>query len=179
MRSILFSLLLLSFLLHPVYVAESKQSNVQPDSNQLYQVVRAIDADTLELSGGERVRLIGIDTPESRYNSKLYRDAKRTGEPPDGILAMGKLAHRFTKDLVEGKKVRLEFDVQQRDRYGRLLAYVFLEDSTFVNAEIVKQGYAQIMTVPPNVKYKDLFLRLQKEAREDGRGLWASNDGYY
>jgi len=88
-------------------------------------------------------------------------------------LALGKRAHLFTKNLVEGKKVRLEFDVQKRDRYDRLLAYVYLEDGTFVNAEIVRQGYAQVMTIPPNVKYQELFLRLQKEARENGRGLWS------
>ncbi len=65
--------------------------------------------------------------------------------------------------------VHLEFDVQQRDRYGRLLAYVYLKDGTFANAWLVEQGYAQVMTVPPNVKYQDLFLKLQREAR---RGLW-------
>ena len=64
----------------------------------------------------------------------------------------------------------LEFDVKQRDRDGRLLAYVYLEDGTFVNAWLVEQGYAQVMTVPPNVKHHELFLKLQKEATEAGRG---------
>ena len=73
---------------------------------------------------------------------------------------------------MEGKEVRLEYDVQRRDRYRRLLAYVYLEDGTFVNAELLRQGYAQLLTIPPDVKYVDLFVRLQKEAREAGRGLW-------
>ena len=74
--------------------------------------------------------------------------------------------------MLEGKEVRLEMDVQERDKYGRLLAYVYLEDSTFVNAELLKQGYAQVATYPPNVKYVELFVKLQKEARENKRGLW-------
>jgi micrococcal nuclease len=74
---------------------------------------------------------------------------------------------------VSGKTVRLEFDVRRRDQYGRLLAYVYLEDGTFVNATLVEQGYGQVMTVPPNVRHQDLFLKLQREARETGR------DDYY
>jgi micrococcal nuclease len=68
--------------------------------------------------------------------------------------------------------VRLEFDVQERDRYGRLLAYVYLEDGTFVNAEILRQGYGVLLTVPPNVKFAEEFLEIQRQAREAGRGLW-------
>ncbi len=71
----------------------------------------------------------------------------------------------------------LEFDVQQLDRYKRLLAYVYLEDGTFVNAWLVQHGYAAVMTVPPNVKYQELFLRLQREAREGSRGLWGKRNG--
>ncbi len=141
--------------------------------NDPLTVTRAVDGDTLQLSSGEKVRLIGIDTPESSNNSKLRRDAKRTGQDASEILRMGKEAAAFTRNLVQGKKVRLELDVGQRDKYGRLLAYVYLEDGTFVNAEIMKAGYAQVMTYPPNVKYQELFLGLKKEAREKGRGLWS------
>ena len=74
--------------------------------------------------------------------------------------------------LLRDNKVRLEYDISRKDRYGRTLAYVYLKDSTFINAEMVKHGYAMVMTVPPNVKYADLFLKLQKEARENNRGLW-------
>ena len=73
--------------------------------------------------------------------------------------------------LVAGRRVRLETDVQARDRYGRLLAYVWVGD-VMVNAELVRQGYAQVMTVPPNVRHQELFVKLQREAREAGRGLW-------
>jgi micrococcal nuclease len=84
----------------------------------------------------------------------------------------------FTKSLCEGKNVRLEFDGQKRDRYKRLLAYVYLEDGIFVNAKILEEGYGQVMTIPPNVKYAEYFLRLQETARENNKGLW-SDAGFF
>ena len=118
-----------------------------------YKVKRVIDGDTIELENGEKVRLIGIDTPEAGQH-------------------YGKEASNFTRKMVEGKQVRIIFDVQKKDRYNRLLAYVFLEDSTFLNAELLKQGYAKIATYPPNVKYVEEFRQLDQEARENVRGLW-------
>ena len=136
-------------------------------------VQRAVDGDTLKLENGERVRLIGIDTPEMHESDKLYRDSQRTGQDVRTIQALGRRAYEFTKKIVEGQRVSLEFDVEKYDKYGRLLAYVYLKkDRTFVNAEIIKQGYASLMTFPPNVKYADLFLKLYREARENNRGLW-------
>lgn len=136
-------------------------------------VKRAVDGDTLELEDGTRVRLIGIDTPEMHESRKLYRDAKRAQEDTATIQKLGRQAYEFTKKLVEGKRVSLEFDVERQDRYGRLLAYVYLkDDGTFVNAEIIKQGYASLLTIPPDVKYTDLFQELYREARENRRGLW-------
>jgi micrococcal nuclease len=85
---------------------------------------------------------------------------------------MGKEASSFTRKLVEGKKVRLEFDIERHDRYGRLLAYVYLEDGTFVNGKIIDEGYAQAMTIVPNVKHAKTFLKLEREARQKGSGLW-------
>lgn len=128
------------------------------------RITKVIDGDTVELADGERVRYIGINTPELRRKIKgnwVYDPQPFAEEAAD-----------FNRKLTEGEIARLEFDVEKRDRYGRLLAYVYLEDGTFVNAELVGQGYAQIMTIPPNVKYVDLFLRLQREARENSRGLW-------
>jgi micrococcal nuclease len=122
-------------------------------------VERAVDGDTVVLSDGRRVRYIGVDTPETHH-------------PRKPVEFMGREAKNFNRRLVEGQRVRLEFDVDRDDRYHRLLAYVYLADGTFVNAELVKQGYAQIMTIPPNVKHADLFLKLQQEAREAKRGLW-------
>ena len=135
-------------------------------------VQRAVDGDTLKLETGERVRLIGIDTPEMHESDKLYRDSQRTGEDVRTIQELGKRAYEFTKKLVEGKRVILEFDVERYDKYKRLLAYVYLKDGTFVNAEIVKQGYASLMTIPPNAKYSNLLLKLYQEARANKRGLW-------
>ncbi len=125
------------------------------------RVVRVVDGDTIHVRVGDRVekiRYIGVNTPEIHHPTK--------GEEPGGRAA-SEINHR----LVAGKRVRLELDVQQRDRYGRLLAYVWVAE-TMVNAELVRLGYAQVMTIPPNVRYQDLFLRLQRDAREAGRGLW-------
>jgi len=136
-------------------------------------VTRVIDGDTIELETKERIRLIGIDTPEVWESDKLYRDIKRTKKDKATIIEMGKAASRFTKSLVDGKRVRLEFDVEKKDHYGRLLAYVYLvEDGRMVNAELLREGYAQIYTFPPNVKHVEMFRQLQKQAREQNRGLW-------
>jgi len=135
-------------------------------------VKRVVDGDTLQLESGERVRLIGIDTPEMHESDKLYRDSQRTRQDIRTIKELGRHAYEFTRKLVEGKRVRLEFDVEKRDKYKRMLAYVYLADGTFVNAKIIEEGYASLMTIPPNVKYADLFLKLYRQAREDKRGLW-------
>jgi micrococcal nuclease len=125
-------------------------------------VVSVVDGDTIwvELSGQrEKIRYIGVDAPE-------------TNHPIKGVQEYGSEAKAANRKLVEGRTVRLEFDVPGRDRYGRLLTYVYLEDGTFVNAWLVEHGFAQIMTVPPNVKYQDVFLKLRRESREAQRGLW-------
>jgi micrococcal nuclease len=107
----------------------------------------------------DRVRLIGVDTPE-------------TVHPEKPVEYFGEEASAFTKKMVEGKKVLLKYDFQRRDKYGRLLAYVYLEDGTLLNAEIIKQGYGFAYTKYP-FKYLDNFRRYEKEARENRRGLWA------
>lgn len=136
------------------------------------KVTRVIDGDTIELENRERVRLIGIDTPEVWDSPKMERDIKKGSKDRKEIIAMGKEASRFTRSLVKGKRVRLEFDAEKTDIYGRLLAYVYLPDGRMLNAELLKEGYAQVYTFPPNVKYADMFLDLQREARENQRGLW-------
>lgn len=135
-------------------------------------VKRVIDGDTIQLENGEKVRLIGIDTPEMHESEKLYKDSQRSGQDPRAIQELGRRAYQFTKKLLEGKRVRLELDLEKHDKYSRLLAYVFLKDGTFANAEIVKQGYASLLTIPPNVKSADLFRELYRQARENRRGLW-------
>jgi endonuclease YncB( thermonuclease family) len=126
------------------------------------RVVEVVDGDTIHVEiGGETysVRYIGIDTPE-------------TVHPTEPVGWMGPEASEANRNLVGGKTVYLEKDVSETDKYGRLLRYVFLDDGTFVNAELVRLGYAQVSTYPPDVKYQDLFLEMQQEARDAGRGLW-------
>jgi micrococcal nuclease len=125
-------------------------------------VRRVVDGDTLEVTGGERVRLIGVDTPESVA-------------PDRPVGCFGKEASRFTASLVPpGTQIRLVGDVEQRDRYGRLLAYVYRQaDGLFVNAELLRQGYAQLLTIPPNIAHTDEFTAIAGRAREGAQGLWA------
>ena len=139
-------------------------------------VTRIVDGDTLKvfyLGSEESIRVIGIDTPESRVNKKTKRDAERSGLDINTIIAMGKRATEYVKSLVKpGDLITIEFDAQERDRYGRLLCYVYLSNGKMLNEEIVKAGYANVMTIPPNVKYEDRFLKAYQEAREKDRGLW-------
>lgn len=132
------------------------------DKGNWVRVTRVIDGDTFEFmnrGARERVRLIGVDTPESV-------------KPDSEVEPFGIEAGSFTKKLIEGRMVRLEFDVQERDKYGRLLAYVYLEDGTLLNAKLLEEGLASIMTVPPNVRMADTFLKIQRKAREEKKGLW-------
>jgi micrococcal nuclease len=117
-----------------------------------------IDGDTVVISGGEKVRYLGINTPETHHPDKL----------PEYC---GQEAFEANRRLVAGKTVRLEFDQQLRDKYGRLLAYVYV-DNLFVNAELVRQGYAQVSTYRENQRHHEEFQRLQQSAIEARRGLW-------
>ena len=144
-------------------------------AQQTTTVTRIVDGDTLKvfyLGNEESIRLIGIDTPESRVNKKTKKDAERSGQDIETIITMGKRATKYVESLVkQGDTVTIEFDAQERDKYGRLLCYVYLSNGKMLNEEIVKAGYANVMTIPPNVKYKDRFLEAYQEAREDKRGL--------
>ncbi|MCM8778490.1 MAG: thermonuclease family protein [Candidatus Omnitrophica bacterium] len=126
-------------------------------------VERVIDGDTIVLKGGKVVRYIGIDTPEIREKE----NGKWIYSPQPFALE----AKELNEKLVEKKWVSLEYDVEKKDRYGRLLGYVFV-DNTFVNAKLIEEGLAFLYTSPPNVKYVDKFLTLQKKAREAGWGIW-------
>lgn len=135
---------------------------------KLVLVKRAIDGDTIELAGGLRVRLIGIDTPELERGNR-------------GVECFGVQAADKIRELVEGKYVRLVNDVSEFDRYGRVLRYVYVVDfdadtqeekEIFVNLEIVREGYAYAATFPPDVAHQREFLAAQKYARENNLGLW-------
>jgi micrococcal nuclease len=145
-------------------------------AQELVTVIKIIDGGTLWVRYGgqrEKVRLIGIDTPETKVSMKAKRDAEKTGKDIDTIITMGKRATKYVSGLVKpGHKVTIEFDVQQTDRDGMLLGYVYLSNGKMLNEEIVKAGYANVLIISPNFKYKDKFLKALKEARERKRGLW-------
>jgi len=129
-----------------------------------FTVTRVVDGDTFWVDDGSekgmKIRLIGIDAPEPR----------NTGTRPKGFF--GAESTSYLQNLLKGKKVRLEYDVARYDRYRRTLAYAFLEDGTFINAELVRNGYATVMTMPPNVKYAETFNKLASKARKQKKGLW-------
>lgn len=135
---------------------------VAPDGAIL--VAEVVDGDTIILATGETVRYIGIDTPE-------------TVDPRRGVQCFGPEASKANKALVAGEYVRLVADVEDRDKYGRLLRYVYLTDGTFVNLALAVQGYAPAYTYPPNVAYTEEFRAAARDARNAKRGLWSKCRG--
>ncbi|MEA2453152.1 MAG: micrococcal nuclease [Actinomycetota bacterium] len=147
----------------------------EPPGYEVATVTRVVDGDTIEATitsvtegpgQGEAaigtnydIRLIGIDTPES----------VKPGSP---VECFGKEASAATKALLEGEEVTLVKDVEETDRYDRLLRYVYLGDE-MANARLVANGYASVYTYPPNVRHADLFVQLEREARDNSRGLWS------
>lgn len=139
-------------------LSEFKSSKSDAPATEKVLAIRVIDGDTIEIEGGERVRYLGIDTPETTGPRKL-------------LQCFGREASERNKELVEGKYVRLEKDISDKDKYNRLLRYVYVDDK-FVNLELVKDGFAHTLTIPPDVKYQDQLLAGEREARESKRGLW-------
>jgi micrococcal nuclease len=137
----------------------------QVDHDARATVTRVVDGDTIDISpsveGLSRVRLIGMDTPE------VYR----------GTQPYGPEASAFAKQALDGQEVGLELDARRVDPFGRLLAYVYLPDGEMFNETLLEEGYAQVATYPPNVKYVDRFLNAQREARAANRGLWGLSAG--
>jgi micrococcal nuclease len=128
------------------------------------RVTRVVDGDTIHVSMGgedETVRYIGVDTPE-------------TVKPNTPVQCYGKKASSYNHKLVDGERVRLRFDAERRDRYGRLLAYVYRRrDGLFVNDALVRNGYATTLTIPPNVAHEADFRVSQRRARDAQKGLWS------
>ncbi len=151
------------------------------------ELIRVSDGDTIvvNLDGEEEsIRLIGIDTPEKFQSDKLERDDANSPLSKAEIQRLGKQASEVTEKLVEGKWLFLELDVEERDRYRRLLAYVYFKDArgdyTFgderfkqLNLEIVKAGWAEPLTIPPNVRYSKDYLSASQLARSQDQGMWA------
>lgn len=149
--------------------SESQYFNNPDSSNRVKEqpylsVSKIVDGDTFWVDDGTakglKIRFIGIDAPESR---RMFNRE---------IGYYGKEAKLFLTELLTNKKVKLVSDVDPLDQYGRTLSYVYLEDGTFVNAELIRNGYAVLMTVPPNIAFSEYFAKLQKEARKNQRGLW-------
>jgi endonuclease YncB( thermonuclease family) len=135
---------------------DTEESTTEAGMGKVARVTFVVDGDTVELEGGERVRLIGIDTPE--------RGKSFYGEAREALAA-----------LVLNKTVRLERDISERDRYGRFLAYLYL-DEMFVNLELVQNGFAKAYTYPPDVAHAEEFVVAEGQARKAGRGLWGTTD---
>jgi micrococcal nuclease len=137
-------------------------NSAQPAKENLskVKVLRVIDGDTIELENGQKVRYIGIDTPETV-------DSRRDPQ------CFGKEASLQNKQLVESKEIYLEKDVSETDKYGRLLRYIYLEENDIsVNEQLVKEGYAVASSYPPDVKYQEKLKAAEQEAKNNHRGLW-------
>jgi micrococcal nuclease len=117
------------------------------------------DGDTIVLGDGRHVRYIGINAPEIAHDNQKAE-------------AFGYTAKKYNQSLVRSKKVRLEFDKEKYDRYGRLLAYIFLLDGTFINKEMIEKGYAYALPRKPNVKYHTMLLQTQRDAMSAKQGMW-------
>ena len=155
MKSRLFLLFTFAFLL----------LNAQLKENTFYNVSKITDGDTFYVITPQKekfkIRLIGIDAPESRNVGVKVRTEY-----------FGKEAKVYMTNLLRNKKVKLTFDVQKTDRYGRILAYVYLENGVFLNQHLVENGYAVVSTFPPNVKFVEVFTKAEKSARNKKLGLW-------
>lgn len=143
---------------------DSIQLPLRPvEQKETVLVTKVIDGDTIEIEGGQKVRYIGIDTPELH-------------DPRQKVQCFGEESTLKNKELVEGKEIRLEKDISDKDKYGRLLRYVYIIFSDggriFVNDYLVRQGFARVSTYPPDVAYQEIFREAEKEARENIRGLW-------
>jgi micrococcal nuclease len=150
------------------------------------RITKVSDGDTVQVESLGSVRLIGIDTPEKFQSDKLQRQVQETGLTAAVIQAEGKRASEFTHSLLDGRSVYVENDVQSKDKYGRGLVYLYLEDNngdfTFgnrrfkqANLEIVRAGFAQPLTIPPNVRYAEQFTQAAQQARAQKRGLWRNS----
>lgn len=147
-------------------VEEKPQEEIkgEADVQNLIEVKKVVDGDTIIIAGDATVRYTGIDTPE-------------TVDPRRPVGCYGKEASHINKQLVNGKMVRLEKDISETDKYGRLLRYIFVSTENgelFVNDYLVRQGYAKSNSYPPDIKYQQQFVEAQQEAMANNRGLWGA-----
>lgn len=149
-----------------IHQLDSKETD-----REVTMVKQVIDGDTIELKDGRRVRYIGINTPEVDYSTPGVEGPKPQGLKEGLKDCFGKEAKEINKELIEGKMVELEKDVSETDKYGRYLRYVYV-DGIFINDWLVENGFAKAMTIPPDVKFAELFKEKERLAREEKRGLW-------
>lgn len=171
------NLLIFFFFMLPILgCGGEEQGKINKSDGEYATVEKITDGDTFSVifnGRKEKIRLIGIDTPESRRNERSKKQSKEEKLDQEEIVAMGKEAKAFiARQIKKGDQVRLEFDVQERDRYGRFLCYVYLEDERMLNEIIIEEGYAYPLTIAPNVKYESKFREAFISARENNRGLW-------
>jgi len=154
----------LTLLLFIFSCSDRHRKNEMTISQKYFTIKKFVDGDTFWINDGTakgiKIRLIGVDTPESQA---------RFGNPEEYY---GDEASYFTKKILLNKRVRLEYDKDRTDSFGRTLAYIYLEDGTFLNEKLVKEGCAQVMTGKPNVKYSRKFLKLEEIARTSNIGMW-------
>lgn len=144
-----------------IHTTVSPTATPRPAPDGLVRVSKVVDGDTIEIEGGAHIRYIGVNTPE-------------TVHPTKAVECFGKEASDYNKKLLEGGFVRLQRDITDTDKYGRLLRYIYLPDGTFVNLKLVTEGYAYADTYPPDVAHAKEFVAAQSAARLAVRGLWAS-----
>ncbi|NQZ53366.1 MAG: thermonuclease family protein [Piscirickettsiaceae bacterium] len=167
------------FLIADIFRSEDEQGNVsfsdQPSSNATtvnstvksyrykYHIATVYDGDTVVLTNGEKLRLLGINTPEieSRY---------RQGE------AGGQAAKKWLKDKLQQAEVLVEYDSQQRDKYNRLLVHLFLPSGEHINESIVREGLATLSIIPPNLRYVERLIKAEREAQQYGLGIWSRSE---
>ncbi len=158
-----------------------KLDQKESKDKKAYSVTKVFDGDTFEAEVNgkkEKVRMLGIDTPEKWDSEKFDRDTERSGRDKETLRKLGELASEYTTRLIGGKKVTLIPDSKSddKDKYGRLLRYVYLEDGTFVNMKIVEDGYANAYRKFSHSQ-KNEFIEAEKNARENKRGLWGDPEG--
>ena len=160
----------LKYLFFILFLVSIISCNSRRDRDELagfMSVTKVVDGDTFWVDDGSdkgmKIRLIGVNTPETVHPSKP-------------VEYYGREASDYVKSILTDSKVKLKFDVNRVDRYGRTLAYVYLKDGTFLNEDLIKKGYGQAMTVPPNVKYSDWFVELERIARKEKVGLWKNQE---
>lgn len=160
------------------FLTENFDSIDKTETSSL-KIFKVIDGDTVHLKQNQeiiKVRLIGVDTPESSENDKAFRDAYHSKEDVKEIVAMGKESKRFLSTLLQkNTDVTLELGTESKDKYNRTLGYLYLDNGNMVNETILREGFGMVVTFPPNVKYVEKFKSAMEYAIRNQNGLWGDS----